>query len=103
MDNGNNKKALQECDKVLKKTASLLCAKALKALALLRLGKESDCRQMLDALMDVKPTDDATLQAMMLCYREMQECKLKYICILYSWCFKSCLVVCVIPRIQANE
>lgn len=76
LDNGNNKRALQECDKVLKKTPNSLCAKALKALALLRIGKETDCRQLLDLLIVAKPTDDATLQAMMLCYREMQECKL---------------------------
>lgn len=75
MDNGNNKKALQECDKVLKKTPNSLCAKALKALALLRLGKEIDSKQQLDTLLNAKPTDDATLQAMMLCYREMQECE----------------------------
>lgn len=77
MDNGNNKKALQECDKVLKKTPNSLCAKALKALAMLRMGKDNDCKQLLDNLTNVKPTDDATLQAMMLCYREMQECELR--------------------------
>lgn len=42
---------------------------------MLRMGKEADCRQLLDNLSIAKPTDDATLQAMMLCYREMQECK----------------------------
>lgn len=75
LDNGNNKKALQECDKVLKKTPNSLCAKALKALAWYRLGKENDCKLLLDNLVSAKPVDDATLQAMMLCYREMQECK----------------------------
>lgn len=75
MDFGSNKKALQECDKVLKKTPNLLCAKALKALALLRMGKEAECVAILDALTAEKPCDDATLQAMTLCYREMHKCK----------------------------
>lgn len=67
------KKALQECDKVLRKTPNLLCAKALKALALLRIGKESEAVAMLDALTKEKPCGDATLQAMTLCYRELQQ------------------------------
>lgn len=75
LDTGNNKKALQECDKVLKKTPNLQCAKALKALTLHRMGKESECIVILDVLTKEIPSDDATLQAMALCYREMQECK----------------------------
>lgn len=73
LDNGNAKKALQECDKVLKKTSDLLCAKGLKALALLRLGKEQEAVALLDVLTTNKPCDDATLQAMTLCYRELQQ------------------------------
>lgn len=92
MDNGNNKKALQECDKVLKKTPNSLCARALKALSLLRLGKENDCKQLLETLMDAKPTDDATLQAMMLCYREIHECMLVCIIIGFIFSFISLLV-----------
>lgn len=73
LDIGNNKKALQECDKVLKKTPNLQCAKALKALTLHRMGKESEAANILDALTAERPTDDATLQAMTLCYRELQQ------------------------------
>lgn len=75
LDSGNNKKALQECDKVLKKTPNLLCAKALKALSVLRMGRESECTNILDALVAENPADDATLQAMTLCYRELQQRK----------------------------
>ncbi|XP_056635137.1 phagocyte signaling-impaired protein [Diorhabda sublineata] len=82
LDIGNNKKALQECEKVLKKTPNLQCAKALKALTLHRLGKETECNTILDLLTEEVPSDDATLQAMALCYREMQQ--LEKICKLYE-------------------
>ncbi|PSN43752.1 hypothetical protein C0J52_06409 [Blattella germanica] len=71
LDNGNNKKALQEADKVLKKQPNFQCAKVLKALALLRLGKEDDCIQLLDIVRAEVPCDDSTLQAMTICYREI--------------------------------
>lgn len=58
----------------MKKTPNLQCAKALKALALYRIGKEAECVTILDGLFHEKPTDDATLQAMSLCYRELQQC-----------------------------
>ncbi|XP_044764345.1 phagocyte signaling-impaired protein [Coccinella septempunctata] len=73
LDSGNNKKSLHECDKVLKKSPNLLCAKALKALTLLRIGKESDSIAVLDNLITECPTDEATLQAMTLCFRELQQ------------------------------
>jgi N-terminal acetyltransferase B complex non-catalytic subunit len=86
LDIGNNKKALQECDKVLKKTPNLQCAKALKALTLHRIGKEAEAANILDALTAESPTDDATLQAMTLCYRELQQ--LEKICKLYETAVK---------------
>lgn len=73
LDIGNNKKALQECDKVLKKTANFQCAKALKALTLHRMGKEVEAITILDALTAECPVDEATLQAITLCYRELQK------------------------------
>ncbi|KAF5280729.1 hypothetical protein FQA39_LY18012 [Lamprigera yunnana] len=82
LDSGNNKKALQESDKVLKKTPNLLCAKALKALSLLRMGREVECVAILETLGDDSPSDDATLQAMTLCYRELQQ--QEQICTLYE-------------------
>ncbi|KAG5875825.1 hypothetical protein JTB14_017256 [Gonioctena quinquepunctata] len=86
LDSGNNKKALQECYKVLKKTPNLHCAKALQALTLHRMGKEQESIVILDLLTNDKPIDDATLQAMTLCYREMQE--LDKICKLYETAVK---------------
>ncbi|KAF5281675.1 hypothetical protein FQR65_LT14605 [Abscondita terminalis] len=82
LDSGNNKKALQECEKVLKKTPNSPCAKALKALSLLRMGREAECVSLLDSLSDDNPIDDATLQAMTLCYRELQQ--QEQICTLYE-------------------
>lgn len=75
LDNGNNKKALQEAEKVLKKSPSLQSARALKALALLRLGKGTEAFTVLDALAEEKPSDDTTLQAMTISYRESQQRK----------------------------
>ncbi|ELT91697.1 hypothetical protein CAPTEDRAFT_185899 [Capitella teleta] len=71
LDNGNNKKAVQEADKVLRKQDDLLCAKALKSLALLRLGRHDDSTTLLCGVHESSPVDDSTLQAMALCYREM--------------------------------
>lgn len=79
LDNGNNKKALQEAEKVLKKSPTLQAARALKALALFRLGKGPEAFVVLDALADEKPNDDTTLQAMTISYRESQQCKFDYI------------------------
>lgn len=76
LDNGNNKKALQEAEKVLKKSPSLQAARALKALALFRLGKCSEAQIVLDALAEEKPSDDSTLQAMTISYRESQQRKI---------------------------
>lgn len=75
LDIGNNKKALQEAEKVLKKSPTLQAARALKALALFRLGKGLEAQVVLDALADEKPSDDTTLQAMTISYRESQQRK----------------------------
>ncbi|XP_076236201.1 phagocyte signaling impaired [Calliopsis andreniformis] len=73
LDNGNNKKALQEADKVLKKHPSNQCAKVLKALALLRLGKENECQAIMDKVRSEIPCEDSTLQVMSICYREIHQ------------------------------
>lgn len=75
LDSGNSKKALQEAEKVLKKTPNLQCAKALKALALLQLGREPECLNILNALTAEIPSDNLTLQAMTVCYRDLQQRK----------------------------
>ncbi|KAL1489406.1 hypothetical protein ABEB36_014306 [Hypothenemus hampei] len=86
LDSGNNKKALQECEKVLKKNLNLQCGKALKALTLLRMGRDQECITILDNLTSEKPTDDATLQVISLCYREMEQ--IDKICKLYETAVK---------------
>ncbi|XP_063833305.1 phagocyte signaling-impaired protein [Ostrinia nubilalis] len=82
LDNGNNKKALQEAEKVLKKTPTLQSARALKALALFRLGKAQQAHALLDELAAEKLSDDTTLQAMTISYRESQQ--LHKVCALYE-------------------
>lgn len=82
LDEGNNKKALQEAEKVLKKQPNFQCARVLKGLALLRLGKDNECQQILEAIRKELPYDDSTLQAMTICYREMN--KPEDICSVYS-------------------
>ncbi|KAG5344691.1 NAA25 acetyltransferase, partial [Acromyrmex charruanus] len=73
LDNGNNKKALQEADKVLKKHPTNQCARVLKALALLRMGKENECQVIMDKVRSEVPCEDSTLQAMSICYREIHQ------------------------------
>lgn len=76
LDNGNNKKALQEAEKVLKKQKDLLCAKVLKGLALLRMGRHEESLSILNEVHKDSPTDDSTLQAMTICYRELHKIEL---------------------------
>lgn len=76
---GNNKKALHEAEKVLKKTPSLRCAKALKGLALLRLGKTEESNAIIDQIVTEKPSDDSTLQVLCFIFKDLEECKLKFI------------------------
>lgn len=71
---GNNKKALQEVEKVLKKTPNLRTGIALKALALIRLGKEKESTVLMDELEKEYPDEEATLQVMTYWYRETDQC-----------------------------
>ena len=48
---------------------------ALKGLALLRSGKTAESEALMEEIMEAEPTDDPTLQAMTICYREMQKRK----------------------------
>lgn len=73
---GNNKKALHEAEKVLKKTPQLRCAKALKGLALLRMGRDDESHTIINQIAAEKPFDDATLQVLSFIYKEQEQCKL---------------------------
>ncbi|XP_059620887.1 phagocyte signaling-impaired protein isoform X2 [Phlebotomus argentipes] len=79
---GNNKKALQEAEKVLKKSPSMQCGRALKALALLRLGRDEESETIVKSLADEDICDDPTLQVMTFCYRETEQ--LDKICSMYQ-------------------
>jgi N-terminal acetyltransferase B complex non-catalytic subunit len=71
---GNNKKALQEVEKVLKKTPNLKTGLALKALALIRLSREKESQTLIDELeKNPESNDDSTLQVMTYCYRELDQ------------------------------
>ncbi|KJE95406.1 hypothetical protein CAOG_05860 [Capsaspora owczarzaki ATCC 30864] len=72
LDTFNNKQAIQLADKVLKKDP-ILAAKALKAIALERLGKRDEGLALLNELKVVGPTDEMTLQAMTHAYRDMDQ------------------------------
>ncbi|XP_002000593.4 phagocyte signaling-impaired protein [Drosophila mojavensis] len=70
---GNNRKALQESEKLLRKHPNLLCARALKGLSLLRLGRYEESHSCLQSVAEEKPVDDSTLQVLSFCYREMEQ------------------------------
>ncbi|CAM1320983.1 NAA25 (predicted), partial [Pycnogonum litorale] len=76
LDNGNNKKALQEAVKLLKKQDNLLCAKVLKGLALIRLGRQNESIGILQEVHAEHPADETTLQAMTICYWELHKSEL---------------------------
>ena len=59
LDNGNNKKALQEADKVLKKQPEFQCCRVLKCLALIRLGKEGEAEVILNKVCKYKLEQDS--------------------------------------------
>ena len=75
LDNGNNKKALSEAEKVLKKQPDFVCCKVLKSLALIRLNREIEALPILDSITNEGTTDEGALQAMNIAYRELQQGK----------------------------
>lgn len=82
LESGNTKKALQETEKVLKKNSQQQCARALKALALLRLGREEEGETIIEGLEKEKPSEESTLQVITFFYRETEQ--LEKICLLYA-------------------
>uniref|UniRef100_A0A8C3XSE6 N-alpha-acetyltransferase 25, NatB auxiliary subunit n=1 Tax=Chelydra serpentina TaxID=8475 RepID=A0A8C3XSE6_CHESE len=71
LDNGNNKMAIQQADKLLKKHKDLHCAKVLKAIGLQRTGKQDEAFALAQEVTALEPTDDNSLQALTILYREM--------------------------------
>ena len=70
------KKAVQLCDKVLKKQSELQSGRALKALALSRLQKMDEALVLVEQLVTEQPSDEGTLQAMTMYFRESGQSKL---------------------------
>uniref|UniRef100_A0A667YVI4 N-alpha-acetyltransferase 25, NatB auxiliary subunit n=1 Tax=Myripristis murdjan TaxID=586833 RepID=A0A667YVI4_9TELE len=75
LDNGNNKMAIQQADKLLKKHKDLHCAKVLKAIGLQRTGKQDEAFTLAQEVATLEPTDDNSLQALTILYREMHRRK----------------------------
>uniref|UniRef100_A0A914I777 N-terminal acetyltransferase B complex subunit MDM20 homolog n=1 Tax=Globodera rostochiensis TaxID=31243 RepID=A0A914I777_GLORO len=74
VDAGQNKKAISEADKMLKKHPKLHTANALKALALIRIERFNDAEALINSLEDICRTDEideAFVQALSHCYKEL--------------------------------
>ncbi|KAM8961323.1 N-alpha-acetyltransferase 25, NatB auxiliary subunit isoform 2-T2 [Pelodytes ibericus] len=71
LDNGNNKMAIQQAEKLLKKHKDLHCAKVLKAIGLQRTGKQDEAFVLAQEVAALEPTDDNSLQALTILFREM--------------------------------
>jgi N-terminal acetyltransferase B complex non-catalytic subunit len=56
----------------LKKQPDFPCCKVLKSLALMRMGRETEAVPILDSVLEESPTDESTLQAMNIAYKELQ-------------------------------
>ncbi|KAF5381081.1 hypothetical protein D9615_004014 [Tricholomella constricta] len=65
LDTNSNKSAIVACNKLLKKHPKNELIKALKALALVRSQKVEESLLLCDEVLDLKPTNDAVLSAMM--------------------------------------
>ncbi|KAI8359816.1 N-acetyltransferase B complex non catalytic subunit-domain-containing protein [Blakeslea trispora] len=71
LDEGQNKNALQICTKLLKKNPDWPLVKALKALVLVRIGKEDEALEICEQVKKVIPTDEPTLQAITMALKEL--------------------------------
>uniref|UniRef100_A0A4W4FDK8 N-alpha-acetyltransferase 25, NatB auxiliary subunit n=1 Tax=Electrophorus electricus TaxID=8005 RepID=A0A4W4FDK8_ELEEL len=63
--------AIQQAEKLLKKHRDLHCAKVLKAIGLQRTGKQDEAFTLAQEVAGLEPTDDNSLQALTILYREM--------------------------------
>ncbi|KAL0097689.1 N-acetyltransferase B complex non catalytic subunit-domain-containing protein [Phycomyces blakesleeanus] len=73
IDDCQYKQALQLVTKMLKKTPDWPLIKALKALVLVRTGKENEASELCKQVKKTIPADDATLQAVTMVYKELGE------------------------------
>ncbi|KAK2715089.1 N-alpha-acetyltransferase 25, NatB auxiliary subunit-like [Artemia franciscana] len=82
IDHMNNKKAIQELDKLLKKQPNFQTAKVLKALAYIRMEKYEEADHLISNVMDEETIEDIALQPLTMCFRETN--KLDMICKVYE-------------------
>uniref|UniRef100_A0A158R648 N-terminal acetyltransferase B complex subunit MDM20 homolog n=1 Tax=Syphacia muris TaxID=451379 RepID=A0A158R648_9BILA len=83
LDSFNNRKAIQEADKVLKKHPYTHCAKALKALALVRIDRSSEAWQLLEEIeANLDELDENTIQ--LICHSFKEAFTPERICSLYE-------------------
>ncbi|ODM89824.1 Phagocyte signaling-impaired protein, partial [Orchesella cincta] len=73
VDSENNKKVITEVDRLLKKQPGFTCAKILKALALIRMQKTVEAKEILDLVIKEVPVDDGSIQALSICYKELDD------------------------------
>jgi len=59
---------------------------ALRALALIRLGRQDETTATLQEVHALHPNDEHTLQAMAMCYRDVNRRTLRYLFILCNYC-----------------
>ena len=71
---------MQLCDKVLKKQSDLQSGRALKALALSRLQKMDEALGLVERLVTEQPSDEGTLQAMTMYFRESGQSECDNVC-----------------------
>ncbi|CAO3630245.1 unnamed protein product [Cunninghamella blakesleeana] len=71
IDDGQYKIGLQHANKFLKKSPNWGLVKALKAIILLRTGKEEEAKELCLEVKKGIPTDEATLQAITIAYKEL--------------------------------
>lgn len=78
------KKALHEAEKVLKKTPNMQTGRALKGIALMRLGRTDESSAIIDQIMTEKPIDTATLNVLSYIFKETDNCKAQSTCSVIS-------------------
>lgn len=74
---------MQEIDKLLKKNKDWPYLKVLKALACIRMNRQSEGLEVLSSVCNDVPYDESTLQTMTICYRDLGQRKF-YFVVLYK-------------------
>lgn len=70
---------MQEIDKLLKKNKDWSYLKVLKALACIRMNRQSEGLEVLNSVCNDVPYDESTLQTMTICYRDLGQRKFYFV------------------------